>query len=105
MGVTLPRAVNRTGVVLRSATAVSTGTARACGERAAAPSVDQMPRASTTMPIRATTAPPRSHFRLIIGNFRSGLIWACPDAPYSAEWLVSHQFGAALAPYLAYKRY
>src|SRR5262249_271357 len=105
MGVTLPRAVNRTGMVLRSATAVSTGTARACGARAAAPSGGHLPRSSSKKPIRATSAPPRSHFRLIIGNFRSGLIWACPDAPYSAEWLVSHQFGAALAPYLAYKRY
>ena len=72
----------RTGTDLRSAVAISTGTARACAcERAATPSVVQKPRTSTAMPIRASAAPPMSHFRLIIGNFRSGLMGPARTLP------------------------
>ena len=57
MGVTVPRDSRRTGVDLRSAEATSTGTGRACAcERAAAPSVDRNPRASTAIAIRASAA-------------------------------------------------
>ena len=80
IGVTLPSDSMRTGTGLRSAMAVSTGTTRAaCAcERAALPSVVQNPRTSKAMPIRASAATPKSHFRLFIGNFRSGNRWALP---------------------------